>query len=128
MAEKGQGRGLSRDAAGAFHDDGGVLLDGLCQFGASIESMHPPGQQVAGVQIAGLRRPYHTSWNIPFEWLSLDAGKGLTDVEAEAGVKRERAIVECGLYQPHSCGAALVGPIHRACISFRPMPRFCALG
>ena len=85
-----------------------VLLDGLLQFGAAIESMHPPGEGVAGFQIRGLGQPYRTSRNISFGGPSLEAGQGFPDIETEAGVKRERAIVVRSLHQPHSRGTALV--------------------
>ena len=43
MAEESQNRSVSGNAARALHHNGGVVLDGLREFRASIESMHPAG-------------------------------------------------------------------------------------
>ncbi len=53
MAEEGQGAGVGGNAAGAFDYAGGVLLDGLGQFDAAIESMDVAGEGVAGFQVGG---------------------------------------------------------------------------
>ena len=42
----------------------------------------------------------------------LHAGERLTDIEAEAGIERERAVVKRGLYQADSGRTASVGAIH----------------
>ena len=47
-----------------------------------------------------------------FERAALHARKRLADVIAERGIERERAIVEGGLHQPDSRGAAFVRAIH----------------
>src|ERR1700722_284456 len=112
MAGESRGRSISGNAARDLHHSGSALLNGLLHFSASIKSMHPSGQHVAGIQISRLCRPHHTSWNIPLEGPSLDAGEGLPNLEAEAGVKRERAIVIRSLHQPHSRGTPLVGSSH----------------
>ena len=49
---------------------------------------------------------------MPVEGSSLDAGKGLASVEAEGRVKRERAIVICGLHQSHPCRSTFPGSVH----------------
>ena len=42
----------------------------------------------------------------------MNAGKRLSDVEAERSVERERAVVVCGLHQAHSGRMTLLSSVH----------------
>ena len=112
VAGERQGGGVTGDAGVAFDDNGGVLLDGVCQVGTTIESMNASGERVAGIEIRRLCRPGGAAGDIAIAEVSLDARERFADIEAEAGVKGERAIVVSGLDEAHSRGAALVGAIH----------------
>ena len=112
MVEEGEVRGVSSYAAIAFDDSGSALLDSLLQFRASMESMNPLRKSITSSHIGGLGRSDGTSGDTSLQGSSLHAGKRLPDIEAEACIKRERAIVKGGLYQPDSGGASFVGSIH----------------
>ena len=112
MAEESQSCRVSSNAACTLDHTCGLLLDAICQFSASIESVHPTRQRIACLQITGMRRPHNTSWDIPIEGPSLNAGKWLSDVETERSVKRERAVVVRGLHQPHSSRMTLLSSVH----------------
>src|SRR4029077_12784550 len=68
--------------------------------------------RVTSFQVRRSCQPDRAAWNNPFARAPLQAGERFADIEAEASVKRERAIVIGGLHQAHSRRAALICAIH----------------
>src|SRR5579871_811729 len=111
MSEESEGSRVSRNSAAALHDNCSFVLHRFRQLGSAIKSMDLPGKRIACVQIGGFRRPHETPGYTSLDSPSLEAGKGLPDIEPETRVERERPIVIGGLHQPDPDGLALVRPI-----------------
>ena len=87
MGKESEARGVAGDAAFAFDNSCGVLLDGLLQFGGTIESMNSTRQSMASSQIGGLGRPHGASRDATLQRSSLHAGERFADIEAEACIE-----------------------------------------
>ena len=115
--------------AAALHDEGSAFLNGLCEVSAAIESVHAMGERIAAGRSAAVAgrtvqpgiersrvRPCITS-------------SGFANIEAERGVERKGTIMEGGLDEADTGGAALAGRVRvTASISLRPTPLFCVSG
>src|SRR5450755_1277885 len=111
MAPECEGSCVSRNSAAALYDNCSLVLDRFRQFGSAIKSMDLPGKRIARVQIGRFRGPNETPGDAALESPSLEAGKGLLDIEPETRVERERSIVIGGLHKPDSDGLALTRSI-----------------
>src|SRR6185312_5856123 len=100
VAEEADDGGVGGDAAVALGDDGGAVLDGLCEVGGAVEAVDGDGESVAGGKVCGGGGAHGAVANGARGGAALHAGERLADVEAEGGVERERAVVEGGLDEP----------------------------
>jgi hypothetical protein len=111
MTGESEGSCVSRNSAAALYGNCSFVLHGFRQLGSTIKSMDLPGKYIACVQIGGFRWPNETPGDTSLESPSLEAGKGLPDIEPETRVEREGPIVIGGLHQPDSDGLALARSI-----------------
>src|SRR5580700_4947158 len=111
MAEEREVAGIAGDAAAALCDAGFALLDGVSEISAAIESVDAMGQRVAGVEVGGRGGPDFASGYGKRPRRALDAAERLADVESQAGIERERAVVEGGLDESDAGGLLFVSPL-----------------
>lgn len=112
MAEEGEGGGVAGDLAGSLHYLGGAVLDGFGEFAGSVETVNAAGEGVAGIEVRGGGGANGATGDGAVAGPALHARERLADIVAEAGVQRERAIVESGLDEADSGGVALAGAVH----------------
>jgi hypothetical protein len=114
MTGESEGSCVSRNSAAALYGNCSFVLHRFRQLGSAIKSMDLAGKHIACVQIGGLRRPNETPGDTSLESPSLEAGKGLPDIEPETRVERKGPIVIGGLHQPDSDGLALVRSVEHS--------------
>src|ERR1700759_2495029 len=102
MAKEGKVRGVSCDAAAAFDDKSGTLLDSVGQVYSAIESVHTVRERIAGGQIGGGSWSNRAARHRPLSGAALHHGERFANVETKRGVKRKGAIVESRLHQANS--------------------------
>ena len=92
---------ISRNSAAALHGNCSLVLNPFRQVGSA------PGKRVARVRIGRFRGPNETPGDTPLGSPTLEAGKGLPDIELETRVERDGSIMIRGLHPPDSDGVAL---------------------
>ncbi len=112
VAEEGEVRRVSRDAAAALDHARRAMLDCLCEFGGAIEAVDTLRERVARVKIGRAGGSNGAAGNGSLGSPALHAGEGFANVKSERRVEGQRAIVKGGLYQADSCRAALVRAVN----------------
>src|ERR1700743_3862238 len=99
---------VARDNPTALNSFCSALLDRVRQVGAAVESVYATRQRVAAFEIGALCLAHRAARDAALLRSSLHARKRLANVEAEPGVKRERAIVKRGLHEADAGRTALI--------------------